>query len=164
MFWVVNSSIEILINVQKSFMGHLRTDVASYIPWSQAWVCVKIKTNKNSKCQGFYLVFCFNIILQPDGTEQNKHKATILTLCCVTVAQSGLILEPEHWEILNLNVVYVCRFLWIHAAVTNKMKWNVNEQPVRVLLSLECDAEVCVALVLREIFCKECNYLRGRLA
>lgn len=109
-------------------------------------------------------MFCFHIILQPEGTEQHKHEATILTLCCVTVAQSGLILEPEHWEILNLNVVYVCRFLWIHAAVTNKIKWNPNAQTVRVLRLLECDAGICVALVLREIFCIECNYLRGRLA
>ena len=35
---------------------------------------------------------------------------------------------------------------------------------MHVWLFCECEAGVCVALVSREIFCNECNYLRGRLA
>lgn len=62
----------------------------------------------------------------------------------------------------------VCTFLQTHTSVTNKIKGAVNVQHVRIrgtaCVWLLCDAGVCATLVSREIFCNECNYLRGRLA
>lgn len=77
------------MNVQISFVGHSRTNMNAYFPWSQACVCTKSRVAKilNVKVS-FSVLFSYYVLAVGGGTQcdrgrRDKHEARSYSTCCI---------------------------------------------------------------------------------
>lgn len=145
--------------------------------FSSGSACACLKLRKILKCQILLIIFCFHTTILQEGPGSGSEDSDTNSGAEFTRRVELSHATQSAWQRFS---ALLCRVQQTSTSVTNNIRDAADAQPfaadpkrsssmcvhVRVDVSLcgFCDAGFCVALASREIFCKECNYLRGRLA